>query len=235
MTLRASDRPCTRPSALRGNQCEILHFLAKVGACELILHIHVLINWQGICWLISHDRIAGSGLPIEVAVFLKLSADKLLVCNKSQAQLQVDFYANLLFEVNYELTNESFVSSLGQIYMLKITYGLTPIPVVVLPWAAWAWDSVTIVISYIVTCVLIVVSVATLPPTSPRADGTRPTRPGVERAVICISTRTYNEISARMRQWYYSKCHNRSKEKMNSVVSTIEEPFIGLKFSPEAF
>ena len=160
--------------------------------------------------------------PIEVAVFLKLSADKLLVFNKSQAQLQVDFYANLLFEVNYELTNESFVSSLGQIYMLKITYRLTPIPVVVLPWAAWAWDSVTIVISYIVTCVLIVVSVATLPPTSPRADGTRPTRPGVERAVICISTRTYNEISARMRQWYYSKCHNRSKEKMNSVVSTIE-------------
>ena len=160
--------------------------------------------------------------PIEVAVFLKLSADKLLVFNKSQAQLQVDFYANLLFEVNYELTNESFVSSLGQIYMLKITYRLTPIPVVVLPWAAWAWDSVTIVISYIVTCVLIVVSVATLPSTSPRADGTRPTRPGVERAVICISTRTYNEISARMRQWYYSKCHNKSKEKMNSVVSTIE-------------
>ena len=46
-------------------------------------------------------------------MFLKLSADKLLVFNKSQAQLQVDSYANLLSEVNYEFTDESFASSLG--------------------------------------------------------------------------------------------------------------------------
>ena len=40
-------------------------------------------------------------------------AYKLLDFNKSQDQLQVDFFANLWFEVNYEFTNESFASSLG--------------------------------------------------------------------------------------------------------------------------
>ena len=118
--VRLTARPLVHPSVCTtgqsplGNQCEILHFLANVRACDLILHIHVVINWQGICWLVSHDRIAGSGFdPLRLWVLLKLSADKLLVFNKSQAQLQVDSYANLLSEVNYEFTNESFASSLG--------------------------------------------------------------------------------------------------------------------------
>ena len=44
VTGRAFDRPSTRPSAPLGNQCEILHFLANEGACDLILHIHVVVN-----------------------------------------------------------------------------------------------------------------------------------------------------------------------------------------------
>ena len=40
VTVRLSNRP----SAPQGNQCVILHFLANVGACNLILHIHVVVN-----------------------------------------------------------------------------------------------------------------------------------------------------------------------------------------------
>ena len=32
------------PSAPKGNQCDLLHFLASVGACNLILRIHVVAN-----------------------------------------------------------------------------------------------------------------------------------------------------------------------------------------------
>ena len=37
-------RPSTRPSAPLGNQPEISHFLASVGACNLILHIYVAVS-----------------------------------------------------------------------------------------------------------------------------------------------------------------------------------------------
>ena len=55
-----------------------------MGACSLILHIHVVANWQlskqGIRWPVSHYRIAGLGVDsFCLRVFLKLSADKLLV------------------------------------------------------------------------------------------------------------------------------------------------------------
>ena len=55
-----------------------------MGACSLILHIHVVANWQlskqGIRWPVSHYRIAGLGIDsFCLRVFLKLSADKLLV------------------------------------------------------------------------------------------------------------------------------------------------------------
>ena len=33
-------------STPQGNQCEISHFQASVGACNLILHIHVVVKWQ---------------------------------------------------------------------------------------------------------------------------------------------------------------------------------------------
>ena len=56
------------------------------------LHINVVINWQlskqGIRWPVSPDRIAGSGVdPSRSSIFLKLSADKLLVFKWSQAQV----------------------------------------------------------------------------------------------------------------------------------------------------
>ena len=57
--------------------------------------------------------------------FLKLPADKLLVFNWLQAQLQVDFFAmvtSLLFEVNYKFINGSFAFNLAlakPIYCLK--------------------------------------------------------------------------------------------------------------------
>ena len=34
----------THLSAAQGTQCKFSHFLASVGACNLILHIHVLVN-----------------------------------------------------------------------------------------------------------------------------------------------------------------------------------------------
>ena len=56
-----SVHPSTRLTAPHGNQCEISHFLASVGARNLILHIHVVVNWQlskkSIRWPISLDRI----------------------------------------------------------------------------------------------------------------------------------------------------------------------------------
>ena len=51
-----------------------------------------MINWQlskqGIRWPVSPERIAGSGVdPSRSSIFLKLSADKLLVFKWSQAQV----------------------------------------------------------------------------------------------------------------------------------------------------
>ena len=59
---------------------------------ESWFHINVVINWQlskqGIRWPVSPDRIAGSGVdPSRSSIFLKLSADKLLVFKWSQAQV----------------------------------------------------------------------------------------------------------------------------------------------------
>ena len=40
------DHPTFRPSAPQAYQCLSSHFLASLGACNLILYIHILINWQ---------------------------------------------------------------------------------------------------------------------------------------------------------------------------------------------
>ena len=77
------------------------HFLASVGACNLIVHIHIVVNWQlskqGICWPVSHDRITGSGVdPSSLHAFLKLSADKLLIFKWSQAQVKFFFNAQAI-------------------------------------------------------------------------------------------------------------------------------------------
>ena len=61
-------RPPARSSAPQANQCEMLHFLASLGAFNLILHIHVVVSWQlskqSTRWPISPDRIAGSGVDL---------------------------------------------------------------------------------------------------------------------------------------------------------------------------
>ena len=59
---------------------------------ESWLHINVDINWQlskqGIRWPVSPDHIAGSGVdPSRWSIFLKLSADNLVVFKWSQAQV----------------------------------------------------------------------------------------------------------------------------------------------------
>ena len=73
--------PPDRLSALQAYQ------LATLGAHWLL--INVVINWQlsqqGIGWPVSPDRMAGSGVdPSRTSIFLKLSADKLLVFKWSQ-------------------------------------------------------------------------------------------------------------------------------------------------------
>ena len=62
--------PTAWPSAPQAYQCLISHFLARLGACSLILYIHVtihvVVNWQlskqCIHRLVSPDHIAGSGI-----------------------------------------------------------------------------------------------------------------------------------------------------------------------------
>ena len=41
-----TDHSTFRPFAPQAHQCLISYFLASLGACNLILYIHVLINWQ---------------------------------------------------------------------------------------------------------------------------------------------------------------------------------------------
>ena len=78
MTVRPTTRQPARPSAPQGKQYEMLHFPASLGACNLILHIHVVVSWQlskqGICWPVSPDRIAGSGVnPSRLRLLFNLS------------------------------------------------------------------------------------------------------------------------------------------------------------------
>ena len=86
-------RLSVRPSAPQAYQCLISHFLASLGACNLILYIHVAINWQlskqCIRWPVSSGRITGSVIdPLSLSVFLKLFTDKLLVFKWSQTQVK---------------------------------------------------------------------------------------------------------------------------------------------------
>ena len=63
---------------------------SSVGACNLILHIHVVVNWQlskqGICWPISHDHTVGSGVnPLRSHFFLvihwQVTSFQLIACS----------------------------------------------------------------------------------------------------------------------------------------------------------
>ena len=108
--------PPVPPSAPQSNQGEMSHFLASVGACNVILHIYVMVNWQLSKHAGQYHNIAGSSVnPLRLRVF-KLSADKLLAFNWSRAQLQADCFAmvkSYFFEVNYKFINNSFAFSLG--------------------------------------------------------------------------------------------------------------------------
>ena len=78
-----------RPSAPQGNQCSILTLSTKFGSTgRLIFHIHIAHQCcdqltavkTGYPLTSITDRIAGSGVdPSRSSIFLKLSADKLLV------------------------------------------------------------------------------------------------------------------------------------------------------------
>ena len=83
-------------SAPRGNQREISYFLDSVGAWDLILQIYDVINGKlskkGSADQYHMTILRAQVLPHRGNVFFKFSDDKLLVFNRSQAQLQVDFF-----------------------------------------------------------------------------------------------------------------------------------------------
>ena len=102
---------------------KISHFLASVGACNQILHIHVVANWQlkvktgypltSITWPYSWLRCR----PIEVACFLKVNCWQVTSFYPITGLTPIGYFlcnmfTSLLFKVNYKFTNRSFASSL---------------------------------------------------------------------------------------------------------------------------
>ena len=90
MTGRPSDRPSVRTTGIPMFTLTLSSYVGSPG--ESWLHINVVINWQltkqDFRWPVSPDRIAGSGVdPSRSSVFLKLSADNLLVFKWSQAHI----------------------------------------------------------------------------------------------------------------------------------------------------
>ena len=77
---------------------KISYFPASVGTCNLILHIHVVVNNIDSCEnRVSADQYYITVLQAQVlsrrgCIFLKLPTDKLLVFNLLQVQLQVVFF-----------------------------------------------------------------------------------------------------------------------------------------------
>ena len=122
-------------------QCSVSYFKLvwehrKTGNAR-ILDINVLINWQlskqGNRWPVSLDRIAGTGVdPSRSSIFLKLSAEKLLVFKWSQAQVQFfpKFIWNMLclcathlkFWLQTDLGHENSASCFRQGRQLLITF-----------------------------------------------------------------------------------------------------------------
>ena len=100
-----------RLSAPQGKQCSISHFVASLGAQEdwYCTHIeHQCCDWQlskqGIRWPVSPDRTAGSGVnPSRSSIFLKLSADKLLVFKVGTSYMIIIMYLNILIISYYIL------------------------------------------------------------------------------------------------------------------------------------
>ena len=89
-------RPYVSPSTPQGNQCEMSHLLAGEGACNLIC-TSMLWSIDSCQNMVSVDHYHFTVSLVQVSthrgyVFFKVSADKLVVFNGSQAQLYVDFF-----------------------------------------------------------------------------------------------------------------------------------------------
>ena len=107
-----------------------VNLLGSVGAWNLILYIHIVVNWQlskqSIHWPVSHDHIAGSDVnPSRLCVFFKFSADKLRVFDWSQAQVKVNVY---LLSGTLPLASAKYI----YIYIIFLTFRL-------LWWQWWIW------------------------------------------------------------------------------------------------
>ena len=106
MTDRQTDWPSVRTTGIPIFTLALSTYFGSPG--ESWLHINVVINWQlskqGIRWPVSPDPIAGSGVdPSRSSIFLKLSADNLLVFKWPQAHvyLFLKFISNMLYLCQY--------------------------------------------------------------------------------------------------------------------------------------
>ena len=112
-------------STPQGNQCEISHFQASVGACNLILHIHVVVKWQ------LSSRVSPDGntqlfhglrcLPREVMCFFEVTCTCWQVTSfstdgrlNSKCIKFPSMVTSLLCEVNYKFINRSFSLAYAQ-------------------------------------------------------------------------------------------------------------------------
>ena len=119
-----------RPSTPQGNQCQISHFLAHVGAGN----IHVLVNWrlskQGIYWPISHDRIAGSGGSRVPAAHPHPKSPKVpppgytvsLTCVRKGTAVRLSMYESLLSSRTFFLLIVAGLICLTSLFLLLLKY-----------------------------------------------------------------------------------------------------------------
>ena len=90
---RPTVRPSVRTTGIPMFTLQCLHFLATLGAQEKADCTSMLWSKQGIRWPVSPDCIVGSGVdPSRLSIFLKLSADNLLVFKWSQPQFFLNPY-----------------------------------------------------------------------------------------------------------------------------------------------
>ena len=100
-----------------------------VAACKMILHIHVVVNWQllnqCIRWLVWHERIASPGVePSRLRVFFEVLRWQVtrfqLIAGSTLSRFLCNGY-KFMFDVNYKFINGSFAFSLA--LNLSITLG----------------------------------------------------------------------------------------------------------------